>query len=48
MIKELCGNNEIKWREVLETSKEALQKRINLWDEIAHKIKEKKPVFNMV
>ena len=34
MIEELCGNDTIKWNEVLEVSKQALQYRIALWDGI--------------
>jgi hypothetical protein len=34
MIKELCGNDSKKWKEVEVTSIEALQKRILLWDSI--------------
>ena len=38
MIKNLCGENQIKWNEVIEASKQALQMRINLWDSISNKI----------
>ena len=38
MISELCGTNETKWREVEEISKQALEKRIGLWDAIAEQI----------
>lgn len=38
MIKNLCGENETKWNEVIEASKQALQMRINLWDSINEKI----------
>ena len=44
MIRELCGDDDKKWNEVLEVSKAALQQRINLWDEIAAKIQEEKLV----
>ncbi len=43
MISELCGTNLDKWKDVLETAKEALKLRICLWDEIANEIEEKKP-----
>ena len=38
MIKNLCGETETKWNEVIEASKQALQMRINLWDSINEKI----------
>ena len=38
MIKNLCGESEVKWNEVIEASKQALQMRINLWDSINEKI----------
>jgi hypothetical protein len=38
MISELCENSEIKWKEVEEISKLALEKRIGLWDAIEEKI----------
>ena len=41
MISELCGTNETKWREVEEISKQALEKRIGLWDAIAEQITQK-------
>lgn len=41
MIDELCGNSEDKWREVVEVSTLALEKRIALWDAIEEKIHEK-------
>lgn len=47
MIAELCGNDQAKWDEVLEVSIEALEKRVNLWNEIAAEIKQRKPVYNM-
>jgi hypothetical protein len=48
MISQLCGENDQKWKEVLEIAKEALKQRINLWDEIAKEIKDKKPGSNQV
>lgn len=48
MISELCGDNEDKWNDVLETSVEALQKRIGLWNEITEEIKQRKPAYNIV
>ncbi|MDF0706760.1 DUF3050 domain-containing protein [Flagellimonas okinawensis] len=42
MIKALCGADEQKWNDVLEYSKQALQYRIELWDNIAEKLKENK------
>ncbi|WP_405296584.1 DUF3050 domain-containing protein [Algibacter sp. Ld11] len=35
MIEELCGNNQIKWTEALETAQDALRYRIALWDGIS-------------
>ena len=48
MITELCGSNTDKWKDVLETAKEALKFRIYLWNEIASEIKEKKSVLKFV
>lgn len=42
MIRELCGEDDTKWTETLETAKNALQKRIDLWDGIAENIEHKK------
>ncbi|MBC7523512.1 MAG: DUF3050 domain-containing protein [Flavobacterium sp.] len=41
MIVELCGTNDVKWKEMQETSMEALDKRIGLWDAIEEQIIEK-------
>lgn len=35
MVSELCGTDDEKWQGVLTTAKEALQKRVALWDTIA-------------
>ena len=40
MISELCGNDKLKWNEVILASKKALQMRINLWDSINRSIKK--------
>ena len=41
MITELCGDNEIKWKEMQQVSIEALEKRIALWNAIEEQIIEK-------
>jgi hypothetical protein len=41
MISELCGNDTKKWQEVEETSIEALEKRIGLWNSILEQIEFK-------
>ena len=41
MVEELCGDNEIKWKEAEEVAILALEKRIALWDGIAHAMAEK-------
>lgn len=40
MISELCGDDTQKWDEVFQVSIEALQKRIQLWDEIEEEMKK--------
>ncbi|MBL3657327.1 DUF3050 domain-containing protein [Fulvivirga sp. 2943] len=41
MITALCGNDQVKWEECLQTAEVALNKRIKLWDSIADKIEMK-------
>ncbi|MUU77936.1 DUF3050 domain-containing protein [Winogradskyella endarachnes] len=42
MIEELCGNDSSKWNDAIEVAKNALQKRILLWDGIEELINSKK------
>ena len=42
MIVELCGDDQQKWSEVLETAKASLEVRIALWDYIADAISNHK------
>ncbi|TDS18786.1 DUF3050 family protein [Maribacter caenipelagi] len=44
MIQELCGDDAVKWHDVLECSEKALQQRINLWDHIAKAIQQNKEI----
>ena len=38
MVRELCGDDKLKWQEALSYSKQALQQRILLWDAIVEQI----------
>lgn len=41
MVSELCGEDEKKWKEVIETAKKALEVRIALWNAIKNEITTK-------
>ncbi len=45
MIEELCGHDELKWKEVADYSQIALQQRIALWDCITDQIKNNTKVL---
>ena len=42
MVAELCGEDDTKWNDVLETAKAALKFRLKLWDHITNAILESK------
>ena len=44
MIQELCGDDAVKWHDVLECSEKALQQRIALWNHIAKAIQQNKEI----
>jgi len=46
MVSELCGNDDDKWKEALVVAKQALEKRIELWDSINNLIMNHKSVYN--
>lgn len=45
MVEELCGDDEKKWEEAINYSKQALQQRISLWDGIAEKIMQQEVIL---
>jgi hypothetical protein len=48
MVATLCGDDDVKWNEVLTTAKQSLEKRIELWDAINDLIQNEKPSYNAV
>ncbi|MFT4781227.1 MAG: hypothetical protein ACJAZK_001951 [Psychroserpens sp.] len=48
MVAILCGDDDVKWNEVLTTAKKSLEKRIELWDAINDLIQNEKPSYNTV
>ena len=43
MIKEICGDDELKWRESIDCGKNIIRSRIKFWDQILSEIKKTKP-----
>ncbi len=42
MLEGLCGNDEKKWKEVIDAGRVAIESRIKLWDGIYQQIKTQK------
>ena len=40
MIKEICGNDEQKWKESIDCGKKVMKARIKFWDQILYEIKK--------